>query len=66
MPVGFTQNIFIAGLPFHVPAGGLPGGINPVTWSTIFFASETAHLNWQWSAAVYTAFSTDESTTSPR
>ncbi len=40
-----------------MPAAGLPGGINPVSWSGTF-TTDTAGvgLNWQWAAAVYTTF----------
>lgn len=44
------------GSAFVVPASGLPGGINPVTWSGTFFSAASVPLsvNWQWAAAVYT------------
>ncbi|HEY9152283.1 MAG TPA: hypothetical protein VIN60_05305, partial [Anaerolineales bacterium] len=60
VPTSYTGNIFLGGLAFQVPAGGLPGGINPVTWSGQF-TSDTAgvSLNWQWAAAVYTQFNAD-------
>src|SRR5439155_3948106 len=49
---------FLTGSAFVVPAGGLPGGINPVTWSGTFFSTASVPLtvNWQWAAAVYTNF----------
>jgi RHS repeat-associated protein len=57
---GLAGNTFISGLTFVVPAGGLPGGINPVTFSGTFYTDTNGvSLNWQWAAAVYTAFSTD-------
>lgn len=42
-------------------SGGLPGGINPVTWTgTIRVqASVPLTVSWQWAAAVYTSLSTD-------
>ncbi|HUX88558.1 MAG TPA: hypothetical protein VMW65_16265, partial [Chloroflexota bacterium] len=53
-------NFFLSGLSFPIPAGGLPGGINPVTWNAqITTDTPGATLSWQWAAAVYTSFSTD-------
>jgi len=51
---------FMTGLAFLVPNGGLPGGINPVSWQAKF-TSDTPGISgsWQWGAAVYTNFSTD-------
>ena len=52
-------NTFLTGLSFPVPAGGLPGGINPVTWQGQFYTDTTGvTLNWQWAAAVYSTFTT--------
>jgi RHS repeat-associated protein len=60
VPSGLGGNTFLAGVTFRVPAGGLPGGINPVTWSGTFYSdSSTVSINWQWAAAVYTSFGTD-------
>src|SRR4029077_12850797 len=43
------------GFAFHVPAGGLPGGINPVAWqSTVTTSSTGVGIRWKWGAAVYT------------
>jgi alpha-tubulin suppressor-like RCC1 family protein len=54
---GLSGNTFLSGLSYQVPAAGLPGGINPVSWSGTF-TTDTAgvSLNWQWAAAVYTTF----------
>src|SRR5262249_16406216 len=51
-----SGNVFLAGAALTVP-GGLPGGINPVTWQATF-TSDTAGLsvNWQWAASVYSSF----------
>jgi hypothetical protein len=50
-----NNNAFLSGLAFQVPSGGLPGGIQNVTWSANFAASVTGlNLNWKWAAAVYT------------
>lgn len=58
VPASYAGNVFLSGLPFAVPAGGLPGGINPVRWSGQL-TSGTAGLTvqWKWAAAVYTQFS---------
>jgi hypothetical protein len=57
VPEAFGDNIFLSGVAFTVPAGGLPGGINPVTWQGQFLSSTPgASVNWQWGAAVYTQF----------
>src|ERR1044071_4786023 len=61
-----SGNTLLHAFAFSTPAGGLPGGIKNVTW-TSRFSSDTANitLNWQWSAAVYTgcvnsAYNSDE------
>jgi len=60
VPSSYGGNVFLAGLPFTVPAGGLAGGINPVVWSgTISTSNPAVTVNWQWAAAVYTAFNGD-------
>ena len=55
-----VSQVFLDGLSFQVPAGGLVGGINPVTWSGTFISSAPVTAQWKWGAAVYTQFSTDE------
>ncbi len=61
LPMSWSGNAFLGGATF-VAANGLPGGINPVSW-TGNFATDTAgvSMKWQWSAAVYTNFGTDYS-----
>jgi uncharacterized repeat protein (TIGR01451 family) len=50
------ENVFLDGLMYKVPSGGLPGGIKPVTWSGTFSENGgPVQLNWQWAAAVYTS-----------
>ena len=57
---GLSGNTFLSGLAYQVQAGGLPGGINPVSWSGTFFTDTTGvNVNWAWAAAVYTNFSTN-------
>jgi YVTN family beta-propeller protein len=57
VPASFGDNVFMSGLAYQVPSGGLPGGINPVTWSGTFSSSQSLSVQWQWGAAVYTNFS---------
>lgn len=60
---GLSGNTFLSGLTYQVPGGGLPGGINPVSWSGTFITDTTGvSVKWQWAAAVYTSFTTDYST----
>jgi hypothetical protein len=55
-----SNDPFLSGLGWQVPGTGLPGGINPVSWTADFFASTGGiSMQWQWSAAVYTTFTTD-------
>jgi len=56
-----SGNNFLDAVEFQVPAGGLPGGIHPVTWSGTFTSLMTGlNVHWQWGAAVYdTTFSTN-------
>jgi hypothetical protein len=57
---GSSGNTFLVGYTFQVPNGGLPGGINPVTWSGQFTTdTQGITIQWQWAAAVYTSFSND-------
>jgi streptogramin lyase len=57
---GVSGNILLSGLAFQVPAGGLPGGINPVTWSgNLIDSAPNLSVHWQWAAAVYNHFSSD-------
>jgi len=60
VPISFTDNVFLAGFAFQVPAGGLPGGIKGVTWTGVFAASvQNFSVHWQWAAAVYSNFTHD-------
>ncbi len=60
IPLSYTGNVFFSGLAFQVPANGLPGGLNPVTWTGNFTVDQTLSkapsLQWQWAAAAYTKF----------
>jgi hypothetical protein len=57
---GLAGNILLDAAKFPVPSGGLPGGIQNVTWKANF-STDTAgiSLQWQWGAALYTSFSAD-------
>jgi hypothetical protein len=51
---GLAGKIFLDGVAFMVPSGGLPGGIQNVTWSGMFFSCTPGlSVQWQWAAAVY-------------
>ena len=56
VPLGFGDDIFLSGLAYQVPAAGLSGGENPVTWSGTISSSSSASIQWKWGAAVYTSF----------
>ncbi len=61
VPIKGDDEIFLTGLAFPVPAGGLPGGINPVDWQGTFGTGGTSGISiqWKWGAAVYSSFTTD-------
>jgi hypothetical protein len=49
-----TIHSFFDGVAFQVPGGGLPTGIQNVTWQAAYSTSATGlSFNWQWGAAVY-------------
>ena len=51
---GLAGNVFLDGVAFQVPASGLPGGIQNITWSGMFFScTPGVTVQWQWAAAVY-------------
>jgi hypothetical protein len=53
-------NAFLDAAAFLVPATGLPGGIQSVTWQGTFRSSSSGlKVQWQWAAAVYTSFNSD-------
>jgi hypothetical protein len=61
VPVTGDDEIFLTGLAWPVPAGGLGGGINPVNWQGSFGTNGASgiSLQWKWGAAVYSVFTTD-------
>lgn len=58
-PASFGDSVFLSGAAYQVPAGGLPGGISPVTWTGDFTLSGISSVSWQWAAAVYSQFSSN-------
>ncbi|CAF3382788.1 unnamed protein product [Rotaria sp. Silwood2] len=59
-PKSVSGNVFLSAAAFQVPAGGLPGGINPVTWSgSVSVSDDNVKVAWQWAASVYNSFSSD-------
>jgi hypothetical protein len=56
VPIGLSGNTLLAPCILHVPAGGLPGGIHPVTWTMTFESNIQQPIVWQWAAAVYSQF----------
>ena len=61
VPVKGDDEIFLSGLAWPVPIGGLKGGINPVSWEGTFSANGTpgVSIQWKWGAAVYSNFPSD-------
>jgi hypothetical protein len=62
VPFELDEASFLTGIPWLVPAGGIPENIEPATWCGRF-ASDTAAVNidWRWSAEAYSSFSGDSS-----
>lgn len=62
VPISGDDEIFLTGLAWPVPSGGLPGGANPVNFSGTY-SSETSSpglsIEMQWGAAAYSRFTTD-------
>ena len=60
IPWDLDDNALLTATSWLVPAGGIPGDIEPVTWCGTF-ASDTAgvDIGWRWSAAAYSSFSGD-------
>jgi hypothetical protein len=60
VPVSGSDEIFLSGLSYPVPASGLPGSINPVDWTESFSSNTSGvSIQWKWGAAVFSSFSTD-------
>jgi hypothetical protein len=61
VPVNYNGNVFLSGLGYQVPSGGMRGGTNPVIWSGTFDGSTTGlTFQWQFAAAVYTSFGSND------
>jgi Bacterial Ig-like domain (group 3)/MBG domain (YGX type)/Beta-propeller repeat len=62
VPFDTDDAVFLSGLPWLVPDGGIPGDIEPVTWCGTF-ASDTpsVEIGWRWAAAAYSSFGSDGS-----
>jgi len=62
VPISGDDEIFLTGLSWPVPSGGLSGGINPVDWQGTFNVTTDIpgiSINWKWGAAVYSNFTTN-------
>ncbi len=61
VPVKGDDEIFLTGLAWPVPSGGLVGGINPVNWEGTFSTNGASgvSIQWKWGAAVYSSFTTN-------
>ena len=59
VPGIFSNDIFMNGLAYRVPVN-FPGNISNVKWTAnITMDKPNTSLNWRWSAAVYTTFTTN-------
>jgi len=62
VPISGDDEIFLTGLAWQVPAGGLPGGANPVNFSGTYSSETSApglSIQMKWSVAAYSSFTTD-------
>jgi len=62
VPVSGDDEIFLTGLAWPVPSGGLPGGANPVNFSGTYSSETSApglSIQMKWSVAAYSSFTTD-------
>ena len=62
VPVSGDDEIFLTGLAWPVPSGGLPGGANPVKFSGTYSSETNApglSIEMKWGAAAYSSFTTD-------
>lgn len=61
VPVKGDDEIFLDGLALQLPSGGLPGGVNSVTWTGTFSTDNIAGvgIQWKWGAAAYSSFTTN-------
>lgn len=62
VPIRGDDEIFLTGLAWPVPSGGLPGGANPVKFNGTYSAETSSpglSIQMQWGAAAYSKFTTD-------
>jgi hypothetical protein len=62
VPISGDDEIFLTGLAWPVPSGGLPGGANPVDFSGTYSSETNApglSIQMKWSVAAYSRFTTD-------
>jgi hypothetical protein len=62
VPISGDDEIFLTGFAWPVPAGGLPGGANPVNFSGTYSSETSApglSIQMKWSVAAYSSFTTD-------
>jgi len=65
VPLSGDDEIFLTGLAWAVPSGGLPGGANPVNFSGTYSSETDApglSIQMKWSVAAYSKFTTDYNT----
>jgi hypothetical protein len=56
LPWDLDDNAFLSGMPWLVPAAGLPADVEPVTWCGTFAVDVPgAHIGWRWAAAAYSS-----------
>jgi hypothetical protein len=66
VPLSGSDEIFVSGLAFPVPAG-FSKVSGAVTWQgTMSTDTPTLTMNWKWGAAVYSNFTSDYSTVAPK
>jgi hypothetical protein len=57
VPSGLGGNVFVSGFALPVPSGGMPGGIQDVSWQAQFTSGTAGvKVSWKWGAAAYTSF----------
>ncbi len=60
VPASVSDEIFLSGVSFQVPASGLQGGIRLANWSESFASnSSDVSIQWKWGAEVFSSFSPD-------
>ncbi len=56
----FDRNLFMSGLAYIVPSGGLPAGVKDVKWTAdINIDQPGVEIKWKWAAATYSHFATN-------